>query len=492
MPFGGGIYNDSATVTLTDVTVSHNSALEGGGIYSNRGETTLTNSTVSGNRVYGNGGGIYGFDATLTLTNTVVSVNLAVGEFSSGGGVYCDPGAVTLTNSTVSSNYAIQVGGGIWAAGTLTLNNTVVVLNSARDGFDVAGAFTGNNSLVGGMEPLFVRNPSDGSDGWGDDPRTPSYDESANDDYGDLRLLPGSPAIDGGDNALLPADEFDLDGDGNVAEPLPVDLAGGRRVLGPRVDIGAYEGAVVVAEVFGDSVDALVASGDMELGEGARLELVIGGGGDEFEAGEYTLIEAAGGLTGTFASVTDLGGYVSTNGDGLTYDEVAGTVSLTLDRDLNPGDANLDCATDVSDRIIWNTNNFTAGTTFITGDFDGDGVTDVSDRIIWNSNNFTVATAAPAPRATAGALAAVFPADTEDVPAAAGVSAAPTAEQMPVVRSTLADATGSFAIGVAGAGDEASLGIRTDGLPRWVAADDVTVSAVQLEVDLGVGLAGPV
>ena len=409
-------------------------------------------------------------DGTVTLTNSTVSG-------SSRGGIYSS-GTATLTNSTVSGNSHY----GIYNSGKLTLNNTIVALNAAPTHTDIrnegAGSITNNNSLVG-VDPSFVRNP------WTMGPH----------DCGDLRLLPISPAIDAGDDALLPTDEFDLDGDGNVAEPLPVDLAGGRRVLGPRVDIGAYEGAVVVIEIYGDSVDPLMTGDAMALGEGARLELVIGGGGNEFVSGTYTLIEAAGGLTGTFDVVADLGAYVSVNGNGLTYNEAAGTVTLTLDRNLNPGDANLDCATDVLDRIIWNTNNFTSGTTFITGDFDGDGVTDVLDRIIWSTNNFTVATAAPAPQAAApGAMAAVFPDDAEDVPAAAGVSSAPTAEQMPVVQSTLADAAGPFGMGVAvgGAAYEASSETRTDGTGRRVTVDNVTVSAAQLEVDVGVGLASPV
>ncbi len=66
-------------------------------------------------------------------------------------------------------------------------------------------------------------------------------------DYGDLRLLAGSPALDAGLAALLPPDVWDLDGDGDTAEPLPVDLGGGPRVLGGGVDLGAYEGAVPVA-----------------------------------------------------------------------------------------------------------------------------------------------------------------------------------------------------------------------------------------------------
>jgi hypothetical protein len=81
-------------------------------------------------------------------------------------------------------------------------------------------------------DPLFLRTPSPGGDGtWG----------TADDDYGDLRVQPGSPALDAGLAALLPPDVWDLDGDGDTAEPLPVDLSGTRRVWGPEVDLGAYE-----------------------------------------------------------------------------------------------------------------------------------------------------------------------------------------------------------------------------------------------------------
>jgi len=114
-------------------------------------------------------------------------------------------------------------------------------LNDAVGGGpDIAGTFTNNSSLVG-VDPLFVRNPSDGGDGWGDDPSTPGVDESANDDYGDLRLGPASPAIDAGDNTKLPPDDFDLDGDGDTAEPLPIDQLGNRRIYGLGVDIGSIE-----------------------------------------------------------------------------------------------------------------------------------------------------------------------------------------------------------------------------------------------------------
>jgi len=110
------------------------------------------------------------------------------------------------------------------------------------------------------------------------------------------------------------------------------------------------------------------------------------------------LIATGAGLSGTFTNVTALGAYATVNGNGLTYDYVAGTVTLTLAKALNPADGNLDGQTDVSDRILWNNNNFTFGTTFTTGDWNGDGQTDVSDRIVWNNHNFTFATATPPPQ----------------------------------------------------------------------------------------------
>ena len=66
--------NSGGTLTLTNSTVSGNSARHrGGGVYNN-GTATLTNSTVSGNDAYYGGGGVFN-SGTLTLTNSTVSGN---------------------------------------------------------------------------------------------------------------------------------------------------------------------------------------------------------------------------------------------------------------------------------------------------------------------------------------------------------------------------------------------------------------------------------
>lgn len=79
-------------------------------------------------------------------------------------------------------------------------------------------------------DPLFVRAPDPGDGDW---------TTFADNDYGDLRLQPGSPAIDAGDTAAVPGDTLDLDGDHNFAEPLAFDLVGNPRIQHSAVDMGA-------------------------------------------------------------------------------------------------------------------------------------------------------------------------------------------------------------------------------------------------------------
>ncbi|HYE62733.1 MAG TPA: FG-GAP-like repeat-containing protein [Phycisphaerales bacterium] len=95
-----------------------------------------------------------------------------------------------------------------------------------------------------GGAPLFRRAPSKGPNGsWGD----------PDDDYGDLRVQAGSPALDSGFLGALPPDIGDMDRDQNLTEVLPFDLARQPRFVddpnapntgpgsAPHVDRGCYE-----------------------------------------------------------------------------------------------------------------------------------------------------------------------------------------------------------------------------------------------------------
>jgi hypothetical protein len=146
--YGGGILNNG-TLTAINSTVTGNSAHDGGGIYNLYGIfITLTNCTISGN----DGGGIYQYSGTLTLDNSTVSGNSNYGFH--GGGIFNEDGAITLTNSTVSGNSTDGHGGGIINVyGTLTLEKCTVNANSAYDGggiYNNDGTFTVDNSTVSG------------------------------------------------------------------------------------------------------------------------------------------------------------------------------------------------------------------------------------------------------------------------------------------------------------------------------------------------------
>jgi hypothetical protein len=209
---GGGMYNSSSSPTLTNCTFSGNSASDGGGMYDHwYSSPTVTNCTFHGNSADYDGGGMYSeYSCSPTLSNCIVWGNVT----PSGSQIHDDPGSMSaITNS------------------------------------DVEGGYTGTGNL--NADPLFVRSPSPGADGvWG----------TADDDYGDLRLQPNSPCIDAGNNAALPADTLDLDRDGDTAEPIPFDLAGGPRRwdfpavpdtgngTAPVVDLGAYEATGLIVQ----------------------------------------------------------------------------------------------------------------------------------------------------------------------------------------------------------------------------------------------------
>ncbi|MGH8481594.1 MAG: hypothetical protein ACRES8_03950, partial [Nevskiaceae bacterium] len=103
----------------------------GGGIFFNpsgASTLTLTNVDLTGNRAVSSGGapggGQYvGAAHTVTVTGGLISANHTAGDTSpagsNGGGIF-NAGTLTLNGTTVSNNTAAQ-GGGIFSSGTLTL-----------------------------------------------------------------------------------------------------------------------------------------------------------------------------------------------------------------------------------------------------------------------------------------------------------------------------------------------------------------------------------
>ncbi len=314
---------DGFSITGGSAYMNSGSRSQGAGMYNSGGSPTLRNLTFSGNRAYTSGGGMFNTSGSPTLYKVIFSNN-HVENYPGGGGMYAGSGSPTLINVTFSGNSAtVSYGGGMYdSGGSTTLINVVFSSNSADHG---GGMRSDNNSPVlinvtlsgnaatdplsgtgGGMyvddsSPRLTNcilwgNTAHGSKQMaftvGSSAATIRYSLIQEKDVGvcsldrvtcdhviennpqfgsGLRLNDTSPAIDAGDNDAVPADTYDLDGDGSIIEPLPYDRAGDRRLVehprsdtgngaAPLVDMGAYEKSVLAIDK--SAVPILLEPGD--------------------------------------------------------------------------------------------------------------------------------------------------------------------------------------------------------------------------------------
>ena len=248
--YGAAIASVDGTVTVTNSTFSNNhSSVDGGAVYGNQntGTNTMTvsNSTFAANTADGAGGGIENYLGTLTVTNSTFVDNDAIyggGVHSSagtltvanstfsgntadyGGGVYASAAATTVKNSTFSANHAANSGGGFYNwEGSLILKNTI--LANATSGGDCYSKLTPDEDI----KNLIESNAGCGTPVSSADPMLGPLASNG----GPLQtfaLLPGSPAIDAGDDATCAA-----------APVSNLDQRGVTRPYGAHCDIGSYE-----------------------------------------------------------------------------------------------------------------------------------------------------------------------------------------------------------------------------------------------------------
>ncbi|MFD3165399.1 hypothetical protein [Herpetosiphon sp. NSE202] len=210
----------------------------GGGILADQCNLTILNT-----RIYNNaalfGGGILNFNSTLMLGQSIVAGNWAL---STGGGLENQQnGIVNIRSTTFVGNISQQntVSAIANAGGTLNLHNSIVwgnngiaPINGSNNNFNltvsysiVQGGFvgTGNSSA----DPQFV--DADGADNL-----IGTLDDN-------VQLQANSAARNAGNNSLLPTDQTDLDGDGDIAETIPLTIDYLPRVNEGLVDMGPYE-----------------------------------------------------------------------------------------------------------------------------------------------------------------------------------------------------------------------------------------------------------
>jgi len=237
---GGGVCgerNSAWTVSSTTISDNHAGWCGGGVAGAGYSSWTVSNSTISDNEVVLVGGGICGLDdSTWTLKNSTISGN-ATDLY--GGGIFSWGSPTwTVSNATIAANRCdndddgVGNGGGIYVdSGTVTLHSTIVAGNfrGSLARRDVWGEFDDDSSynLIG------VIRDSNGLKGngtqWGTAANPLDAMLAPLGDYGGLTqthaLLPGSPAVDRGDNPL----------------GLTGDQRGADRTSGRGTDVGAFE-----------------------------------------------------------------------------------------------------------------------------------------------------------------------------------------------------------------------------------------------------------
>jgi predicted outer membrane repeat protein len=257
---GGGFHDEEGTSLLIHCTFKSNSAASGGGLYAASGASTAIDCLLSGNSA-GRGGAMTSYlDDVTTLINCLIKGNVA----ERGGGLHTSCGHPTLINCALIANTADDSGGAIEHSSDepQVLINCTLAGNAAGYGAGAVRICDGGAILTNcvvwanGDDPIWG-DPTitfscieHGYEGEGNIDADPLFVDPDDDDD---RLLPGSPCIDAADNDAVLPDEFDLDEDGDIDEPLPIDLDGNPRFVEdpdtedtghgdpPIVDMGAYE-----------------------------------------------------------------------------------------------------------------------------------------------------------------------------------------------------------------------------------------------------------
>jgi len=246
---GGAVYVAESSPEFLHCTFCENAAGAspnicrgaGGAFFSTGSDLALAGCTLNGNSASGSGGAVALSDSNLSAVNCCLHANY--GSLSAGAIHHLGGGQASLTNCTIAGNRQSPYAGAIvcessagYGAGEMYLANCILwnddqdVMNRGAssvtaDFCDIRnGWFEGDNIRV---DPRFV-------DPAGLDGRLGTADD-------DLRLRWDSLCIDAGNVDLLPVDATDVDSDGNVLEPLPLDHDGKGRIAGDTVDLGAYE-----------------------------------------------------------------------------------------------------------------------------------------------------------------------------------------------------------------------------------------------------------
>lgn len=310
--YGSGMFNSYSDAHLVDVTFAQNhSTTQGGGMYNVNSNPMLTNTTFIENSASSYGGGMRNFsNSNPTLTNVTFSGNTADGQ---GGGMLNANSNPTLINVTFSDNGAKYGGGALSNYGAEPLLINVIIANSSDDE-DCAN--DSGSSLAAGSGHILIESATyacgltNGVDGniVGQDPNLGPLADNGGQTLTHA-LLPGSPAIDAGDDANCPDDD-----QRGMARPQPT---------GGQCDMGAYE-----RDTMPPTVDVITHLSPNPT-DAASVQFLVTFSEDvkDVDMADFELT-ATGLLTGT--AVTDLTGSGTTYTVSVSTGESGGTLQLDV------------------------------------------------------------------------------------------------------------------------------------------------------------------
>jgi hypothetical protein len=255
---GGAIHSTEALpLSISHCTFLENAALASGGAIANGswshygGVMNVDDCLFAGNRAGGGGGALWvsstGFFSWYFSTGMRISCSSFVGNRAStqGGALWIEGGSSSRLENCIAWDNVAALGTQI--ALTQKAYGAPPALRVER--CDVQGGQAGSSNLGGlltwaggnlDLDPQFA------------DPDGPDNNLLTFFDN-DYRPIAGSPVNDAGDNAFVPPDLNDVDGDGNTTEPTPLDLDLTPRFVEdllapnvgagtpPLVDMGCYE-----------------------------------------------------------------------------------------------------------------------------------------------------------------------------------------------------------------------------------------------------------
>ncbi len=127
--YGGGLYNANSSPDIRDVKITGNTAsIRGGGMYNSQSDFTFLNAELKDNSVSGSGGGMHNVRSTVVMKNVSITGNQATYQ---GGGIGSELSDITLKEVSVSGNKSDNNGGGIYVySGNALLVNVLVSGNT--------------------------------------------------------------------------------------------------------------------------------------------------------------------------------------------------------------------------------------------------------------------------------------------------------------------------------------------------------------------------